>query len=64
MTETETENLRQIAIAIQSIKAANDTLNKRLTRIETRLTQLMVYQGMQTDGRNRINTSGANHRAY
>ena len=50
---------------ILSIKASNQALTKtaeslvnRLTRIETRLTQLMVFQGMQTDGRKPITLRG------
>jgi len=46
---------------LQNIKAASDTMNRRMTRIESRLTQLMVWQGMQTDGRKPIINRGERH---
>lgn len=47
---------------LRALKTSNDNLNRRLTRIESRLTQLMMFQGMQTDGRNPIiNREAASH---
>ena len=37
---------------LMQIKREGEAQNRRMVRIESRLTQLMVFSGMQTDGRN------------
>lgn len=52
------DDINSLKATIQAIAKTNESLVNRLTRIETRLTQLMVFQGMQTDGRKPIMLRG------
>lgn len=57
MTQTETQLINH---ALSSAKALQSMAN-RLARMESRLTQLMLFQGMQTDGRTQLNTREMHH---
>ena len=51
MNTENTTNTNEVLDALIDIRAFNESFNRRLVRIETRLTQLMVFEGMQNDGR-------------
>lgn len=46
---------------LKDIQLSLDLLTKRVTRIESRLSQLMLYEGMQSDGRTEILTQHKGH---
>lgn len=57
---TQTE-LKEVLDTLKRIQLLQDTLLHRVTRIESRLTQLMIYEGMQSDGRSEILTQHRGH---
>lgn len=57
MTQLESQLLNH---AVSSAKALQ-SLTNRLARLESRLTQLMLFQGMQTDGRSPLSTREINN---
>lgn len=57
MTQLESQLLNHAVSSAKTLQA----LITRLARMESRLTQLMLFQGMQTDGRSHLSTRGINH---
>ena len=57
MTQTESQLLNHAINSANNLQA----MASRLARMESRLTQLMLFQGMQTDGRTQLNTREMNH---
>lgn len=53
-----TTNEAQTAAQQKNNTATLNAMSARLARIESRLTQLMLFQGMQTDGRSQIVARG------
>lgn len=49
-------NENDISSLLKDISLTLTSINARLIRVETRLSKLMVFQGMQTDGRQEITT--------
>lgn len=51
MTTLQNELVNQVLKTLNEIQQTQKAMLKRVTRIESRLAQLMVFEGMQTDGR-------------
>ena len=54
MSSIQNELVNQVLESIRGIVETQEASTRRLTRIESRITQLMLFQGMETDGRNRL----------
>ena len=57
MTPTES----QLITHAKNNQAVLQAMSSRLARMESRLTQLMLFQGMQTDGRSQLATRESFH---
>lgn len=51
-------DIDKLTLLVTELQLTTNGLVKRLTRIESRISQLMLFQGMQTDGRNPITHQG------
>ena len=54
MDEEIKKQIQSMSLNLLDIRASQDAMNKRLARVEARLTQLMIYEGMQSDGRTQL----------
>ena len=56
-----TPTLADIQRTLMSLVRGQDEITNRAKRTETRLTQLMLHEGMQSDGRKTLVLRGDNH---
>ena len=54
MTTTQQELIDQLIERLTNLQTTQEILNHKVSRVESKLTQLMLFEGMQSDGRKPI----------